>query len=323
MNRVGHEGRGESVWLAWFLADTLEHFAPICLELGEVERAERYRAEARRLGEAVDANAWDGAWYRRAYFDDGTPLGSADNDECAIDVTAQSWAVIAAVGDAARARRAMRSVEEKLVREDGGGLILLLDPPFDATERDPGYIKGYVPGVRENGGQYTHAALWVMLATALLGEGRRAMELFGLVNPINHALTPDGVQRYRAEPYVVAADVYAAPQHLGRGGWTWYTGSAGWMYRVAVETLLGVRLNGSQLLIDPRIPETWRQFEVRYRRAATTYVISVDNPEAVSSGVRRVTLDGADLPGHAIPLVDDGREHAVRVVLGRIIDAAG
>jgi len=315
MNRVGHEGRGESVWLAWFLAATLDAFAPVCLKRGDTNRAERYRAEARRLAEAADRHAWDGAWYRRAYFDDGTPLGSSANDECVIDAIAQSWAVIAGVGDPTRARIAMRSVDEKLVRSDGGGLVLLLTPPFDATERDPGYIKGYVPGVRENG-QYTHAALWVVLAAARLGDGDRAMELFALLNPINHARTPEDLTRYRAEPYVVAADVYAAPQHLGRGGWTWYTGSASWMYRIAVEALLGVRLDGDRLVLDPVIPESWPGFEVHYRRGPTTYTITVENPDGVSRGVRSVQLDGDELPGAAAPLPEDGREHDVRVVLG-------
>jgi cellobiose phosphorylase len=211
----------------------------------------------------------------------------------------------------------MGSLEEKLVRTEAGGLILLLTPPFDATERDPGYIKGYVPGVRENGGQYTHAAVWAVLATSLLGEGGRAMELFALLNPVNHTQRPEDVERYCAEPYVVAADVYAAPQHLGRGGWTWYTGSAGWMYRVAVQALLGLRVEGNRLLLEPRVPDAWPGFKIRYRRGTTTYSITVDNPDAAGGGVRRVTLDGADLPDRVVPLSDDGGEHEITVVLGQ------
>jgi cyclic beta-1,2-glucan synthetase len=304
------------VWLAWFLAATLNAFASVCEARGDAERAGRNRRHARSLGEAVDLHGWDGAWYRRAYFDDGSPLGSASNDECAIDSIAQSWAVNAGVGDPDRARNAMRSMEDKLVLHDGGGLILLLTPPFDTSERDPGYIKGYVPGVRENGGQYTHAALWAVLAAARLGDGDRAMEWFALLNPVNHSRTAEEVHRYRSEPYVVAADVYAAPQHLGRGGWSWYTGSASWMYRIALEGLLGVRLDGDQLVLDPVIPHSWPGFEVRYRRGTTTYTITVENPDGVSRGVRSVTLDGNELPGAATPLLDDGHAHVVRVALG-------
>jgi cyclic beta-1,2-glucan synthetase len=269
----------------------------------------------------VDEQAWDGAWYRRAYFDDGTPLGSSSNDECTIDAIAQSWAVISGAGDSDRARAAMQSLDQHLVRTDDG-LILLLTPPFDTGTHDPGYIKGYVPGVRENGGQYTHGALWAVLATALLGDGTRAVELFALLNPINHTRTPDEVERYRVEPYVVAADVYGAHPHVGRGGWTWYTGSAGWMYRVALEAVLGLRLLGDRFRVDPTIPNAWPRFELRYRHDTTAYTIVVENPEGVSRGIRRVELDGSMLPSDEIPILADGSEHRVRILLG-IVDASG
>jgi cyclic beta-1,2-glucan synthetase len=315
MNQVGAEGRGESVWVAWFLADTFNRFAPICEVRGDREWEERCRAGARRLGQMVDDHAWDGAWYRRAYFDDGTPLGSSVNDECMIDAIAQAWAVIAGIGDADRARTAMRSLEQHLVRADDG-LILLLAPPFDSGVQNPGYIKGYVPGVRENGGQYTHGALWVVLAETLLGEGTRAAELFSLLNPINHARTSAEAERYRVEPYVVAADVYGAPQHVGRGGWTWYTGSAGWMYRVAVEGILGLQLLGDCFRIDPTISTEWPRFELTYRRGDTTYSIAVENPDGVSRGVLAVELDGSLTPSTEIPFADDGEQHRVVVRLG-------
>jgi cyclic beta-1,2-glucan synthetase len=315
MNRVGQAGRGESVWLAWFLARTLLDFAPLAEARGDPARAERCRAEARRLGEAVDAAAWDGAWYRRAYYDDGTPLGSKENAECAIDAIAQSWSVLAGVGDPDHARTAMRSAHEHLVRSDTG-LVLLLTPPFDQTPHDPGYIKGYVPGVRENGGQYTHGVLWTAWATALQGDGDGAVALFDLLNPIHHAQTPAELERYRVEPYVVAADVYAARDHVGRGGWTWYTGSAGWMYRLAVEAILGFRLLGDRLRIEPAIPRDWPGFTLVYRRGDTRYEVKVENAPGAGRGVQRVELDGKLLPGADIPLLVDGDHHRVLVVLG-------
>jgi cyclic beta-1,2-glucan synthetase len=315
MNRVGHEGRGESVWLAWFLARTLLDFAPLADARGDRTQADEYRAEAARLGAAADAHAWDGAWYRRAYYDDGTPLGSAENTECVIDSIAQSWAVLAGVSDRARARTAMCSADEWLVRREDG-LLLLFTPPFDETPQDPGYIKGYVPGVRENGGQYTHGALWLVWATARLGDGDSAMGLFDLLNPIHHARTPAEVERYRVEPYVIAADVYATPGHMGRGGWTWYTGSAGWMYRVAVEAILGLGVQGERLCVDPVIPRDWPGFTVEYRRGTTRYTVSVENPYRAGRGIGRIEFDGVALAGSEVPLVADGAHHTVRVVLG-------
>jgi cyclic beta-1,2-glucan synthetase len=316
MNRVGHEGRGESVWLGWFLLANLEQFARIGDARAEAERPARWRASAIALQAALEREAWDGDWYRRAFFDDGTPLGSAANDECRIDSISQSWAVLSGAGDRERSRRAMESVEQELVRHQDR-LVLLLAPPFDRTAQDPGYIKGYPPGIRENGGQYTHAAIWSVLALAELGEGDKAAALFDLLNPIHHAQSRAGVERYRVEPYAVAADIYSVPPHVGRGGWTWYTGAAGWLHRAGLESILGFRKRGNTLCINPCIPRRWKGFEITYRHGRTRYRITVRNPNGVSRGIARVSLDGVVLSGEArIPLADDGHEHQVRVLLG-------
>jgi cyclic beta-1,2-glucan synthetase len=322
MNRVGREGRGESVWLGWFLATVLKAFVPIAESRGRADLAGPWRTRLRSLSRALERHGWDGAWYRRAYFDDGTPLGSAVNEECRIDSIAQSWSVLSGVGDAERAKTAMLSVDRELVRR-GDGLIQLFDPPFDRSSLDPGYIKGYVPGIRENGGQYTHGAIWSILAFAELGDGDTAAELFSLLNPINHASTRAGVHRYRVEPYVIAADVYAGAPHAGRGGWTWYTGSAGWMYQAGLEWILGFRLRGTRLVIDPCIPRGWRGFEIEYRRAQATVRIAVENPMGVARGVASIELDGSPIADIAtgVPLPDDGADHDIRVVLGPV--AAG
>ncbi len=315
MNRVGSEGKGESVWLAWFLHTNLWEFARLARERGDIERAERWRAHVDALKMAVEREAWDGDWYRRAYFDDGTPLGSAQNEECRIDSIAQSWAVISGAGDHERRRRAMAAVEEYLVRR-GDGLVLLFTPPFDKTPLDPGYIKGYLPGVRENGGQYTHAAIWSVIAFAALNEGDKAGELFGILNPINHASTRAGLHRYKVEPYVAAADIYAGVPHVGRGGWTWYTGSAGWMYRAGMEWILGFRLRGTTLHLDPCIPRAWRGYKISFRYHSAQYQLSVQNPHGVTRGISRMTLDGEACPVAAIPLVADSKTHTIDVVLG-------
>jgi cyclic beta-1,2-glucan synthetase len=317
MNRVGHEGRGESVWLGWFLAKVLASFAPIAEARGDASRAQHWRAGLKSLRRALERHGWDGDWYRRAYFDDGTPLGSAINAECRIDSIAQSWSVLSGAADAGHATRAMAAVEEYLLRR-GDGLVLLFTPPFDRGEVDPGYIKGYLPGVRENGGQYTHGAIWSVLAFAALGDGDKAGELFSILNPINHASTRAGVHRYKVEPYVMAADIYAEPPHVGRGGWTWYTGSAGWMYQAGVEWILGFRLRGTSLTIDPCIPRAWPRYEITFRYRSSRYEIVVENPAGVSRGVARTELDGLALEHAAtgIPIVDDGATHWVRVVLG-------
>jgi cyclic beta-1,2-glucan synthetase len=313
LSLVGAEGRGESVWLGWFLVSLLRPFADVADARDESDRARTYRDHADRVTEALEA-AWDGEWYRRAYFDDGTPLGSKQNSECRIDGIAQSWAVISGAGNPERARQAMASTDRHLVREDHG-IILLLTPPFDKMTPSPGYIQGYVPGVRENGGQYTHAALWTILAHARLGNGDRAEALFRMINPINHARDLEAVERYRVEPYVVAADVYSQDRHIGRGGWTWYTGSAGWMYRVGIEALLGLTLHRGALRIDPCIPRRWRAYEMTFRSGAAEYRITVENPEGVCRGVRLVQLDGVDCAG-LIPLTNAAGVHRVRVVLG-------
>jgi len=315
MNRVGHLGKGESVWVGWFLHTVLGAFAPFCDRRQDAARASQYREHLEQLKKALEEHGWDGDWYRRAYFDDGTPLGSAQNEECRIDSIAQSWAVISGAAEHHRAVRAMNAVDEYLVRR-GDGLVILFTPPFDRGNLDPGYIKGYVPGVRENGGQYTHGAIWTMIAFALLGDGDRAGELFSLLNPINHASTRAGLHKYKVEPYVAAGDVYALPPHTGRGGWTWYTGSAGWMYRAGVESILGFKLHANRLRLDPCIPKWWRDYEIVYRHGRTSYHIKVENPIAVSRGVAIVELDGQQLDEGEIPLTDDGRTHNVRVVLG-------
>jgi cyclic beta-1,2-glucan synthetase len=311
MNRVGVEGRGESVWLAWFLVATLRAFSEHADKRGDTGAAE-LRSQADGYVAAVETHGWDGEWYRRAYFDDGTPLGSATSDECRIDSIAQSWSVISGAGDPERQSRAMRSLEERLVQEDAR-LISLLAPPFDRTPHDPGYIKGYLPGVRENGAQYTHAALWAVLATALQGNGERAFELFQMINPLTHSRTAKDVATYKVEPYVVAADVYTAEGQAGRGGWTWYTGSASWMYRVGLEAILGFTKRGDTLSFNPRVPPGWPEFTVEYRYGRSVYAVAVENPHEVRDGGGEVILDGKILEGAAIPLVDDGARHVISV----------
>ena len=317
MNRVGDKGRGESVWLGWFLHAALWEFAHLADARGEAGRATAWRAHVHALKTALEAHGWDGDWYRRAYFDDGTALGSAASAECRIDSIAQSWGLISGAAEPARAARAMAAVEEYLVRRDQE-LILLFTPPFDRGSLDPGYIKGYPPGIRENGGQYTHAAIWAVMAFAALGEGEKANELFSILNPVNRTSTRAGVHRYKVEPYVAAADVYAEYPHVGRGGWTWYTGSAGWMYRAGLEWLLGFRLRGAVLYLDPCIPRAWRRFDITFRYHASRYEIVVENPNGVTRGIAAVELDGvprARSDGR-VPLTSDGGTHRVRVILG-------
>jgi cyclic beta-1,2-glucan synthetase len=320
MDEVGAQGRGESVWLGWFLASLLGPFASVAESRGERQQAQAYRAHATRLKDALEA-AWDGEWYRRAYFDDGTPLRSAQNYECRIDAIAQSWSVISGLGDNARARQAMASVEKWLIDRDQR-LILLLTPPFDRAQPSPGYIKGYVPGVRENGGQYTHAALWVVLAQALLGRGDAAYELLSFINPIHRSSDVDRVNRYRVEPFAVAADIYSAPAHLGRGGWTWYTGAAGWMYRVTIEQVLGIKREGNILKVEPCVPSRWPRYRVTYRITGAEYVIEVDNPDGTGCGARSLSLDGNAIDGGKILLEPNSGSHTVRVVLGSVAPAA-
>jgi cellobiose phosphorylase len=315
MNLVGKEGKGESVWLAWFLLENLELFAGLARSRDDQEFAELCSAQAALLRSNIEAQAWDGAWYRRAWFDDGTPLGSSSNDECQIDSISQSWAVISKGGDPRRARQAMTAVDQRLVRRDQQ-IIQLLDPPFDKSDLEPGYIKGYIPGVRENGGQYTHAAIWTTMAFAMLGDRQRAWEFFAMLNPIHHGSTPEAIERYKVEPYVMCADIYGVSPHTGRGGWTWYTGAAGWMYRLSVETLLGLQLEVDHLRIAPCVPADWDAYKIHYRFRDTVYHITVSRVGEASQQVSRVTVDGTERPDTRIPLVDDRREHFVEVELG-------
>jgi cellobiose phosphorylase len=313
MNIVGEHGKGESVWLGFFLYEVLLRFAEVARTRGDLSFADRCRIEADQVRLNIEQNGWDGEWYRRAYFDDGSPLGAASNPECRIDSIAQSWSVLSGAGDAKRSRMAMEAVDRRLVRRDHA-LIQLLEPPFDKSDMNPGYIKGYVPGVRENGGQYTHGAIWVAMAFAALGDSRRAWELLAMINPVNHARSPEGIATYKVEPYVVAADVYALSPHNGRGGWTWYTGSAGWMYRLIVESLLGLRLEVDKLRFAPCLPADWKAFKVYYRYRETVYEIDVLQQFA-GKGDTSVTVDGVPQPDRAISLVDDRRNHSVEVVI--------
>jgi len=329
MNLVGKDGKGESVWLAWFLYENLELFAGLARNRNDQDFADVCSSQSVLLRSNIEAHAWDGAWYRRAWFDDGTPLGSSANDECQIDSISQSWAVISNGGDPVRARQAMTAVEQRLVRRDAQ-LIQLLDPPFDTSDLEPGYIKGYVPGVRENGGQYTHAAIWTTMAFAMMGDTERAWEFFAMLNPVNHGSTPEAIARYKVEPYVMCADIYGAAPHTGRGGWTWYTGAAGWMYRLTVETLLGLQLEVDHLRIAPCVPAHWDTYTIHYRYRETVYHITVKRVGEQTGQAIRVRVDGAVVNGAGvggsavygiarpqgmIPLVDDRQEHYVEVDL--------
>lgn len=322
MNRVGQEGRGESVWLAFFLYENLNLFATLALRRGDAVLAETCLGQASQLRDNIEGQAWDGEWYRRAYFDDGTPLGSAENPECQIDSISQSWAVLSGAGDPGRCRQAMAAVDARLVSRPDG-LVKLLAPPFDTSSLEPGYIKGYVPGVRENGGQYTHAAIWAAMALAGLGERERAWELFAMLSPVGHGDSPEKVARYKVEPYVMSADLYAAPPHTGRGGWTWYTGAAGWMYRLTVETLLGLSLEVDRLRLTPCLPAHWDSYKIHYRYRNTVYHVTVGRSQGQTGPDMQVRLDGVllesvgqsgDETAYAlIPLADDRQEHVVAV----------
>jgi len=313
MNRVGAHGQGESVWLGWLFIRTVQRFAPL-IEARAPERAQRWRAHAALVRRAIETHAWDGAWYRRATFDDGSWLGSASNVECQIDMIAQSWATLCGEPHEPRAGLALESVQQRLVSD---GLARLFTPPLDHTHPDPGYIRSYPPGLRENGGQYSHAAMWMILAFAHRGDGDRAGRWFSLLNPIEHARTPADMQRYHVEPYVVAADIYASPQHLGRGGWTWYTGSAAWMYRAGMEGILGIRREGDELVLDPCIPSTWPGFEATVTLGKSRFTIRVDNPDGRCRGIAQAKRDGVDLPcdGRALRTPLDGHTHDLNLRL--------
>lgn len=304
MNRVGHEGKGESVWMSWFLSATLKNFLPSCEFIKDEKRKAIYQEHIHTLKKNTEENAWDGKWYLRAYFDNGEKMGSHENEECQIDAIAQSWAILSGQGDRERVKTALQSVNTHLVKRDQG-IIKLFTPPFDKSQQDPGYIKGYLPGVRENGGQYTHAAIWTMMAYAEVGDGDTAEELFSLINPINHAKTYGEANQYKIEPYVIAADIYGLEPHVGRGGWSWYTGSSSWMYRSAVENILGFRIQDQKIKLNPCIPKKWPGFEMNFRSGETLYKIKVVN----NSPSKKYELDGAPIDGDSIPLLADGKAH--------------
>jgi cyclic beta-1,2-glucan synthetase len=315
MNRVGIEGRGESIWLGWFLSATLTSFAKLLDGSGDEELAERYRKEAQELVNAIETHAWDGKWYLRGYYDDGSPLGASGNMECKIDAIAQSWSVLSQEILTERSSQAMEAVWERLIRIENQ-LVLLFTPPFDKSPQNPGYIKGYPPGIRENGGQYTHAATWTVWAFTKLGNGDRAWQLFNLMNPINHASSKDQAERYFVEPYVIAADIYSQKPHTGRGGWTWYTGSGGWMYRLGLEAILGFRRRGDHVIIEPCIPKEWKRYAIRYRYGQATFEFEIENPDGVNRGVVEVRIDGKTQSGNMIELIDDNSLHRVKVIMG-------
>lgn len=316
MNKVGENGRGESVWLAWFISDVLQRFGALSEQIGDIDNAEMLTLRAKKYIRAIEHSAWDGEWYQRAYYDGGETLGSGRDAECQIDAIAQSWSVLSGGGNANRRRQAMQAVYDRLVRPQDR-LSLLFTPPFNKTQLDPGYIKGYIPGIRENGGQYTHAATWTAWAFAKMGDGSRAGELFNLLNPVYQADSPEKALTYRVEPYVICADIYSKEPFIRRGGWTWYTGSAAWMYRLGIEAILGFHKVGNTLEIDPVITPEWDGFEIRYQFMDAVYLIQVKNPGHATQGVNHIELDGQLLEGYAIPLAADGREHRVIVTLGK------
>jgi cyclic beta-1,2-glucan synthetase len=305
MNMVGIHGKGESVWLGFFLYDILNRFKKIAAIKNDSEFIQLCENEATKLKQNLHDHAWDGNWYMRAYFDDGSPLGSHLNKECMIDAIAQSWSVLSEAGEPERAQLAMQSANQHLINREKG-LIQLLEPPFDKADMEPGYIKGYVPGVRENGGQYTHAAIWMVMAFAKLNDRERTFELLSLINPINHGKTPEDIAVYKAEPYVMAADVYGVKPHTGRGGWTWYTGSAGWMYQLITDSFLGIKREGNKLIIDPRIPADWKSFSIKYRLNENTYDIKIEQHENNFS----LTVNGVGVSGKEINLDQLATEYA-------------
>ena len=316
MNLVGHQGKGESVWLGFFLYEVLTKFVKISKFKDDSEFVELCKITAKNIRLNIEKNGWDGEWYRRAYFDNGLPLGSAGNDECQIDSISQSWSVLSGAGDKDRSRKAMESVNTRLVRYEDS-LVQLLSPPFDKSELNPGYIKGYVPGVRENGGQYTHAAIWTAMAFARLGDSKRAWDILRMINPVNHTKSADAISRYKVEPYVIAADVYALSPHTGSGGWTWYTGSAGWMYRLITESLLGIRLETDRLFIEPCLPSDWVSYKIYYRYRETNYKIGVTQVTEADKEIS-IIVDGAENHNKYINLVDDRREHYAEITLKRL-----
>jgi len=294
MNRVGREGQGESVWLGFFLYKILTDFMPLCEQNGDTERLKKYQSYQNELKNHLNNEGWDGEWYRRAFYDDGTPLGSAKGDECKIDSIAQSWSVISGAAPPEKSKQALNAAYNQLISERDG-IIRLLAPPFDQTPHNPGYIKGYLPGVRENGGQYTHAALWLVRAFAEIGSSDRAVDLMRMLTPVNHSYPKEKADRYRVEPYAVVADIYAEYPLIGMGGWTWYTGSAGWMYRVILESILGLQVTeGKKVTLDPSIPSSWNGFSIRIKAedAEEWNKITVQNTRQLEAGKLSVQIDG-------------------------------
>ncbi|MCX7715439.1 MAG: glycosyl transferase [Clostridia bacterium] len=314
MNTVGNKGRGESVWLSWFLCDILKKFYPICEKRGDFERAEKYRELLESLSESLNTKAWDGGWYLRAFFDDGTPLGSVENTECRIDSISQSWSILSGIGDSQKTIKAIEAVQDYLICEEDS-IIKLLTPAFDKSNLSPGYIKSYLSGIRENGGQYTHAAIWLVMAFARLGMGDKTHKYFSMLNPINHARTDTEAMRYKVEPYAIAADVYSNVNQMGRGGWTWYTGAAGWFYKAAVEEIFGIKKRGEKLIINPCVPSSWKDFTVKYKYKDGEYILKYENPKQKETGVSLIEIDGVCIEGNTIALIDDSKIHRVRIVM--------
>ena len=291
---VGNKGKGESVWLGFFLYYILNKFIPICREKGEEELTQKYEGIKMNLKRALNSNGWDGRWFRRAFMDDGNVLGSMENDECRIDSIAQSWSIISGAGDNDKKYISMESLENHLVDRENG-IIKLLDPPFEKGKLEPGYIKGYLPGVRENGGQYTHGAIWVIIAEAMIGFGDKAAELYRMINPIEHARTKEASKKYKVEPYVIAADVYGSSNLAGQGGWTWYTGSSSWYYKAGIEYLLGLKVEKGYIRIEPCIPKEWKEYQMQYKWKESIYHIKIKNPEGKNTGVSKVILNGKEV----------------------------
>jgi hypothetical protein len=317
MNEVGRHGKGESVWLAWFQIEVINRFAPVLEAQGDSENASNLRSRAQALQEAAEQSAWDGRWYRRAFYDDGTPIGSNQNDECRIDSLAQTWSVISGAGDATRTASAMQSMNDELVDTEGG-LIKLLTPPFDKTAKNPGYIKGYPPGIRENGGQYTHASAWFIIATSMMGRGQEAFTLFDLINPVNHTTDQRGVDTYQAEPFVMCGDVYSEGSLRGRAGWSWYTGSSGWLYQAGLEYIIGLKVHPNHFSINPCVPATWSDFSVIYKHGGRTFHVKVENESGVERGVKTLEINGKIVQGTNVPFEEPSYNEtvAVRVVMG-------
>ena len=314
MNEIGRNGKGESVWMGWFLATVIKHFLPTVQLRNDTKRVEKYQAAIESLRNSVEKNAWDGEWYRRAYFDDGSPVGSKECEECQIDSLPQSWSIISGLGDTERSKLAMSKVYERLVSEEYK-IIKLFTPPFNTGPQEPGYIKGYLPGIRENGGQYTHASAWVIIATALMGEGEKAVELFELINPLNHTRDAKGTHKYRCEPYVLCGDVYAAAPHEGRGGWSWYTGSSGWMYQAAIEYMFGLKVSKESFTLTPCLPESWKNASMTYRRKERVYEIEIQNPKQLKNGTITISVDGVVSNDGKVPFTDGTGTQQIKVVI--------